>query len=224
MGGRRPWEGSAGRKYEGWRAASQSWRRPAALGGGLRSASACAGAVAREAAAAVLRPLICRCRLSPLPCSTARTLALCIHLATTHSMACPFIDTLVLSVDTPHSYISHGMRAALAGCRDRPQQPVSRTTSPRRRVTGTGEPYPPLTRMYCPQARACAHPHAARMCALRFCALPALPACVVAVLTLCARVVRRRAMWRKRACKAAGWGCGMLLVRAGMGSVAAVCV
>ena len=120
------------------------------------------------------------------------------------------------------SSITHGMRAALAGCRDRPQQPVSRTTSPRRRVTGTGEPYPPLARMYCPQARACAHPHAARMCALRFCALPALPACVVAVLTLCACVVRRRAMWRKRACKAAGWGCGLQLVRAGTGR--SVCV
>ena len=87
---------------------------------------------------------------------------------------------------------------------------------------GAGEAMPCLARMYCPPARAFAHPHAARMCALRFCALPALPACVVAMLTLCACVVCRRAMWRKRACKAAGWGCGVQLERAEMGSAISV--
>ena len=114
------------------------------------------------------------------------------------------------------------MCAALAGCCDCPQRPFARTTSPRRRLLGPGEALPCFARMYCPPARAFAHPHAARMCALRFCALPALPACVVAVLTLCACVVHRRAMWRKRACKAAGWGCGLQLVRAGTGR--SVCV
>ena len=82
---------------------------------------------------------------------------------------------------------------------------------------GTGEHIAHHACMPCTQARAVACPHTARMRALRFCALPALPACVVAMLTLCACVVHRRAMWRKRACKEAGWVCGMQLERAGTG-------
>ena len=85
------------------------------------------------------------------------------------------------------------------------------------RRAGAGEPLPRLAPMHCTQARAFAHSHAARMCALWLRALHALPSCVVAMLTLCACVVRRRAMWYKRACKAVGWGSGMQLERAGVG-------
>ena len=73
-------------------------------------------------------------------CIIARARALCIHLCAHPQHGIYIGQYTAFAFQYTGSCITHGMRAALAGYRDRPRRPVSTTTSPRRRVMGAGEP------------------------------------------------------------------------------------
>ena len=137
------------------------------------------------------RPLRSRCRPSPWPRSTGRTLKLCVALrvCTQHTFGVT-VHTQLGTVRIS-SCISHGMCAALAGWHCCLSCLLSADGIADEAPMGTGEHIAHHARMPCPRAHAFAHPHASHMRALRFCALPTLPACVIcgahAVCVCCAQ-------------------------------------
>ena len=126
-----------------------------------------------------------------LSCSIACAPGQCIHLHDNTRNGMHEGPYTQLAFPYADSYIDHGMCAAFAGVRFRGCRLLFRAMRCCEAPVGTGEHIAHHARMPCPRAHAFAHPHTSLMRALRFCALPTLPACVIcgahAVCVCCAQ-------------------------------------